>query len=186
MSAHSIEWRGEIRTHAGACALAVAGEHGRPWYRESGASVAAYAAEHGKDARYVADVVAILSPRVSVAQNVKLADEYIRTGSIERGVMGSRRVALQRYESGQGFKGPKVTAFSRALQGDADACVVDAWVLRAFGLQSKPAHLRTATRSIRATAARLGWPVAETQAALWVGVRALCGFTDSYSPLIMP
>ena len=181
-----IEWRGKAIEHGGACALADAGAHGREWYADSGASLERYAGAHGRTLRYVADVVSILSPRVSVSQNVKLADEYITTGGIVRGVMNGRRVALARYESGLGFKGPKVTAFSAALQGDPESIVIDAWILRAFNLTARPADLRTARRIIRGAASRLSWANAETLAAIWVGVRAACGFADAYSPLIMP
>lgn len=177
----------EVRLASGPCALAEAGAHGRPWYRESGASVAAYAREHGLAPGRVADTLAILSPRVSVAQNVKLTHEWLSTGKIDRGVMRARVDALRAYEAGEGFTGPKVRAFSAALQGDASAAVIDAWVYRAFGIP-KPnlaAHAHC-VRRLRATAARLRWPVAETQAAIWVATRAACGFVDAYSPLLMP
>jgi hypothetical protein len=139
----------------------------------------------GFEAAYVADVVAILSPRVSVRQNVKLAREYLETGSIERGVMRQRVEALWRYERDGVVRGPKVSAFARALRGDDGAVVVDTWVLRAYGLSTRASDLRTAERRIRALAGHLGWPPAATQAALWVGTRAACGFTDAVSPLLM-
>ena len=176
-----------VRLASGPCALAKAGAHGRPWYRESGASVDAYAREHGLAPGRVADTLAILSPRVSVAQNVKLAHEWLSTGKIDKGVMRARVDALRAYEAGGGFTGPKVRAFAAALQGDPRGSVIDAWVYRAFSIaKPSPAAHAHCVRRLRATAARLGWPVAETQAAIWVATRAACGFADDYSPILMP
>lgn len=182
----SINWRGKALQRPSLTQLARDGARGRAWYRDSGASIAAYAAEREKPTRYVCDVVAILSPRVSVVQNVKLASEYLETGDIRRGVMRSRRRALQRYECWGEVKGPKVTAFASALAGNGDAVVIDAWVYRLFGVDKPNARTyRETVAKIRRVATLLGWEPAETQAALWVGARALCGFSDAYSPIRM-
>ena len=76
---------------------------------------------------------------------------------------------------GQGLLrlGPKTGPFTRALLGDEDALVIDIWVSRALGVE--PKHLdRKLTRAkaekrLRAAARRLGWPVAQLQAAVWTG-----------------
>ena len=166
-------------------ALAERGAAGRDWYEQSRVSIVEYACEQCVDPGYVCDVIAILSPRVSVARNTSMACEYIETGDIARGVMKSRRMALDYYETWGTFSGPKVNAFARALRGDSDACVVDAWLFRAFGvrLQNIQNYRRVETR-VRRAAKRLDWPVAETQAALWVGTREACGFTK-HQPLTL-
>lgn len=165
--------------------LAERGERGRDWYAESRVSIVHYAESQDLDPGYVCDVLAILSPRVQVARNVALAREYIETGDMRRGVMKARRRALDYYETWGTFGGPKVNAFSRALRdGGGDACVIDAWLFRAFGLTTTVQNYRRAETKVRRAANRLGWAVAETQAALWVGTREACGFTD-HSPLNM-
>lgn len=60
-----ITWRNERIAFDGLCELAHEHAYGRAWYDASGQSVAEYAASIGQPSRYVCDVVAILSPRVS-------------------------------------------------------------------------------------------------------------------------
>ena len=167
----------------------LASEHsyGRAWYRESGESIEAYAASLQTTVKRVSDVVAILSPRVSVSMNVRYARSYLETGKAP-GAMKARLAALARYESSGAFNGPKVNAFSRALQGDGDAVVVDAWMVRLFNMPSKgltEKGYEHAASIVRGVAVELGWQASETQAALWCGARALVGYSDSYSPLLM-
>ena len=178
-------WRGETIAVPSFEALAQSHAYGREWYRESGESVTRYAESRGLAPQYVADVVAILSPRVTVAQNIKLAKLYLETGKAP-GAMKARLTALARYESSGVFNGPKVNAFSAALMGDGGAVVVDAWMYR---LANEPRRTAKSYRDVSSWVASiadaLGWPNAETQAALWCGARSLCGFGDSYSPLMM-
>ena len=53
--------------------LALDGEPGRYWYATSGANLASYADRHGHTTKRVCDVVAILSPRVTVSHGARLA-----------------------------------------------------------------------------------------------------------------
>ena len=182
----SIEWRGAT-FHVDAEALALAGRHGRSWYADAGESIARYALRHDLPFRRVCDVVAILSPRVQVTRNAELAHAYLQ-GLPMRGVMRSRVKALAAYERTGAFNGPKVNAFSKALQGDPNAVVVDAWVVRALGhgdAAKGPGYERIADR-VRSLAKGLGWPPAETQAALWCGTRSLVGYGGDYGDLRMP
>jgi len=176
-------WRGQPVKVPALADLAQSHAYGRAWYVESGESIAEYASARNLDARYVCDVVAILSPRVSVTQNVKLARRYLETGTA-LGAMRQRLHALARYEASGIFTGPKVTAFAAALDGDPDAIVIDAWMYRLFNEPRRTAKAyRDVSALVAGVASELGWRAAETQAALWCGARALCGYTDSYSPL---
>lgn len=182
----SIEWRGAT-FHVDVEALALAGRHGRTWYADAGESIARYALAHGFSFKRVCDVVSILSPRMQVTRNAELAHAYLQ-GLPMRGVMRSRVKALAAYEQTGTFNGPKVNAFSKALQGDPNAVVVDAWVVRALGrgdIPRGPGYARIASR-VRDLAGALGWPPAETQAALWCGTRALVGYGGDYGELRMP
>jgi hypothetical protein len=172
------------RTIPALARLAFEHDYGRAWYTESGESIAEYSESVGKTQRYVSDVLAILSPRVSVRQNVRLTKRYIETGTAP-GAMKARLVALAKYETTGVFTGPKVTAFSAALQGDSEAVVVDAWVYRLLGVKpSRQSYGRSAAVVVEVSQS-LGWQPAETQAALWCGARALCGLNDKYSPINM-
>jgi hypothetical protein len=70
--------------------------------------------------------------------------------------------------------GPKVRAFARALRGDGDAFVLDTHIAKSLGVPHEVcdrAHVRAQADSLyRETAARLGWSVAETQAAVWCSI----------------
>ena len=178
-------WRGTDLGPVALETLARDGATGRGWYADSQQSIERYAARHGDDPARVSDVLAILSPRVTVDYSIRLANAYLRTGSAP-GAMRQRLQALARYETSGIFNGPKVNAFASALQGDPDAVVIDAWMYRAAR------EKRTTAKSYRDTAAkiqrvaiRLGWPPAETQAAIWQGARAFVGFADGYRPMVL-
>lgn len=163
--------------------LAELGVIGRHWYSVSRNSIAAYAKKQGVTVKYTCDVLAIVSPRVSVERSVKIAKDYIERDTYTLGLMGARIRALQRYERYGEIMGPKIEAFSRALQGDETACVIDAWVLRGLGLERTRPNKRKAERSIRSLATYLGWPVAQTQASVWTGARILTGVPRPHAPL---
>ena len=168
--------------------LAIAGQHGREWYMRAANSVETYAFIHDKRIDYVASVVAILSPRVSVEYNVKLAHQYLQTGQAD-GAMGARIDALDQYERTGLFGGPKVNAFKLAILGDPRACVIDSWMYRVAGDGRYPGKLAyiDACDRVRAVASDLDWPIAETQAAIWTGTRELVGFKSSaHGALLMP
>lgn len=177
-----VEYRG-AEYRATPKQLAETGVIGRHWYSVSRNSVAAYADKQGTTLEYVCDVLAIVSPRVSVERSVKIAKDYIERDTYTLGLMGARIRALQRYERYGEVMGPKITAFSKALQGDETACVIDAWVFRGLGLQVTRPNRRKAERSIRSLASHLGWSVAQTQASVWTGTRILTGVPKPHAPL---
>lgn len=185
----AITWRGESIARPSLTTLALEHSYSRAWYRDSGESIEDYAASLGLAPAYVCDVVAILSPRVSVAQNARLAQSYLETGKVP-GAMRQRLNALAKYETSGLFNGPKVNAFSAALRGDETAVVIDAWMVRLLmpdltGKSIRVKAYRQCAALVRGTASMLGWQPAETQAALWSGCRALVGYQDPYGPLLM-
>jgi hypothetical protein len=166
--------------------LARIGEQGKDWYREAISSIKDYSERHGFSLKRVADIISITSPQVSVKYNITLATRYLEKGTTQ-GMMLGRIRALQKYERTGEFYGPKVTAFSKALQGDLNAVVVDTWMFKAFNQEvtdNKKIHRHIVTVT-RATATRLGWAPAEAQAAIWSGIRKQCGFTKA-NKLLMP
>jgi hypothetical protein len=165
--------------------LAREGEYGRTWYEESAESVKIYADAKGYTVKRVADILAITSPRVSVKHNITLATRYLEEGTTQ-GMMLGRIRALQRYDRTGEFSGPKVTAFSRALQGDTSVVVVDTWMLKAFQEEKPtPKVHRHISKTVKMLATKLEWKPTETQAAIWVAIRSRCGFKNA-SKLLMP
>lgn len=160
--------------------LATEGEHGRPWYDLAGKSLRAYADQVGKEPEYVAGILAVLSPRVSVAWNARYADLYLRHGTTHPRILTSVRAALAHFEATGQIRGPKTSAFKAALLGDPEAVVVDIWAARALQIADdgrlEGKRYVEAVDKIRRVARRLRWPPAETQAAIWTGVRARFGF----------
>ena len=71
------------------------------------------------------------------------------------------------------IRGPKTSAFAAALRGDCGALVLDVWMSRALGVPQDRMFTRSnfakADQRMAQTAKRLGWTVAETQAAVWSG-----------------
>jgi hypothetical protein len=161
-------------------------QYGSRNFRGTDMGSEAYSAAHGFDPGRVADVVSILSPRVHVSRNVAMAHDYLTTGRVK--AMRQRITALERYEATGAISGLKVQAFARALRGDPNAVVVDVWMVRAYGLapwSGTPKQFKVAITKVRRTAGALGWSAADTQAAIWVGARARCGYTVEDTALEM-
>jgi hypothetical protein len=181
-----MHWRGIDLGHVTLTTLARNGESGRCWYADSRHEIEGYSASHGFDPGVVSDVLAILSPRVTVDFSIKLAHRYLHTGQAT-GAMQSRQRALDTYRSTGVFNGPKVNAFASALRGDPDAVVVDAWMFRAAREQrTTPRAYREVAWAVRQAAHGLGWPAGECQAAIWQGARSFVGYHEGYAPMVMP
>ena len=178
-----MEWRGIDLGTVALATLARSGESGRRWYIDSRESIEDYSYRPGFNAGIVSDVLAILSPRVTVEYSIRLADSYLKTGEAP-GAMRQRLKALATYRETGKFNGPKVNAFSAALRGDPNAIVVDAWMYRAAREKRTTAKAYRETAAlIQDTANMLGWPAAETQAAIWQGARSFVGYAEGYQPM---
>lgn len=135
-------------------------------------------------------VIAALSPRVTWEHNLKLADELIKTGDIQGGVLGANKYKAQLILAcfdhlldgwcvpHQHLRGPKVLAFYHAILdpfGNSDP-VVDSHMLRAaYGQTTQPTTLtvRVVQDEIRNLAIAEGIPVHVAQAIVWLKVREL-------------
>lgn len=184
--AYDLDWRGNAPRLPGPLTLAREGGDGAAWYRDALATLDSYATAHGFDVATVADVVALTSPRQSVARNVQLAHAYLTTGSTS-GTLPSVRAALAHWEVTRKIRGDKTRAFSAALQGDVDAVVLDVWMFRAFGLGYKTLtskRYREVSARVRGIATRASMTPRDAQAAIWTATRARYGF--SAAPLPRP
>lgn len=185
--AYRTTFRGETIRLPGPLALAREGASGAGWYVDAHASIRDYCARTGHDVARVCDVLALTSPRVTVRRNVALALAYLATGSAP-GIVPSVRAALAHYEATGAIRGPKTSAFSRALAGDPDSVVIDVWMWRALGLQwpsVTPKRYRRAAATVRGIATRAGMSPAGTQAAIWVATRKRYGYL-THAPLVLP
>lgn len=151
---------------------------GASWYVDARREARRLARTYNVGLGAACGVIAALSPRVQWSQNLKLAEEVLATGTVKAGAMRDNLLKAQRIADGEQplrvLGGPKVRAFYRALTGDADAAVIDTWMLTAVawpregvtqGQYNRIEHaLREAARITRL-------PVSELQAIVWTQVR---------------
>lgn len=154
------------------------GQHRRRWYNFAYNMANNYAIARGYPTRVVVSVLAITSPRVSVWQNWRMMRRYMENSSgPERfdGLMGSTIAALKHYEATGEIRGPKTAKFRDAIMLDPDALVLDVWMARAFKVThaevTHKKHAEWIFSMMRNLALDFGWTIAETQAAVWDGIR---------------
>jgi hypothetical protein len=175
---------------------ALAGAHGKDWYALAELSIRRHCNSLGFDVQTYVDVLAITSPRVNVRKNVQLTNAYMTTRKRIRnaprpgigtatgpsfapylvhrqvaGLMTSIRSGLEHYELTGEIRGPKTSAFARALLGDGDAIVLDVWMARALDVEQATLATRKVREPcedlVRKVARSLGWAPAQVQAAVW-------------------
>jgi hypothetical protein len=161
------------------------GEHAAEWYEKAASEIDVYSARCGYEANDVAAIIAILSPRVQVKRNARLAVQFIETGSVD-GIMRSRVDAITRYFAYGKLTGEthghKVYAFYRNLSGDFDHVTVDVWMSRLYGVEFDTItdeQRREIQEDVETIAERTGYTPAAVQAILWVGYRSQCGHIDA-------
>tara|TARA_R110000868_G_scaffold82418_1_gene232746 strand:- start:211 stop:732 length:522 start_codon:yes stop_codon:yes gene_type:complete len=135
----------------------------------------------GVTPKKLAEVVALTSPRVPVARNMRMAVSYLRReelrGLDSRGLASELRclpgvaAALLHWEESGEIRGRKTAPFARAILGDGSALVLDTHMAKVLKVpQSKlfnvANHAKIAKRFDKVSR-ELGWSVAEVQAAVW-------------------
>lgn len=164
------------------------------WYEISSKDVSEYANQLEMSADFVADIVAILSPRVVVSRNAILAHQFITTDDTT-GIMGNRIHAIDYYRrTGKVSKsGQKVRNFSANLRGNFELVTIDVWMSRAFGVgyesanspaKSDATYARMAGRVTR-LAGRFDISPASMQACIWSGIRQEHGIKDDEAYLTL-
>jgi hypothetical protein len=152
---------------------AVIGQAHRDWYRNARVIMGQLAERTAWPVRYVCDIVAIMSPRLSVSRNLKIAEAYLADDTILSGVLSATQAALRHYRATGIIRGPKTSRFALALAGCDNQCVVDTHIATAFGYRPQDARLVSTQRRIERIMGRVGrvcgWKLSDTQAAVWSG-----------------
>lgn len=118
-----------------------------------------------------AGIIAALSPRLHWSRNVRSALAYA-AGRRDLGLLRRSMTAAERAERGEMPTGPKTNAFARAIAGDLDAVVIDAWMYRAAGLTGKRrSDCNTCADAVNRLATQYRIPPAVIQAAVWIKAR---------------
>lgn len=153
--------------------LALLGVSGRYWYHDANKQLRRVAGDLGVTAKRLADILALTSPRVSVKRNIKHAYTYLTTGDHNHDVMRGIKRSVEVYEDTGEIKGPKTSAFARALLLDEDALVLDVWMARALNVDQRIVNNKSISKEVTKRvhkACKLlgdGWTPAQLQAAVW-------------------
>ncbi len=164
------------------------------WYEIASSDILEYARALQIDAGYVADIVAILSPRVQVSRNARLANQFITTDSTE-GIMSGRLGAIEHYrKTGQvSQSGQKVRNFAQNLRGNFEVVTIDVWMSRAFAVSYEGVNSPAKSDAVYAKmagkvsrlACRFGLSPASMQACIWSGIRQEYGIVDDEAYLTL-
>lgn len=164
-----------------------AGKKNQYWYEESYTSAARWCAKNNFDIPNFISAVAILSPRVQVIRNVRLAKQWIAERDATS-MMAQRIRALLRYDYDGTVSGTKVNDFRNSLLLVPDTVTIDIHMSRLFGYQKGElmrtskywSNLRDLHKSIvRMHADQHNMTSYGMQACLWCGYLKLdCGYTD--------
>ena len=149
-------------------------EQASAWYFGAEAVAREVAANMTLDLDRAACIVSAFSPRERLASNVRKALAY----SVGLPVAGlSNNVAMADASLVHGFdalKGLKTNAFARAIAGDTDAVVIDAWMCRAADLGTdspNKTQYNFLADAVRDAAQLFGISPRTAQALIWIIVR---------------
>jgi hypothetical protein len=149
-------------------------EQASAWYFGAEAVAREVAANMTLDLDRAACIVSAFSPRERWASNVRKALAY----SVGLPVAGlSNNVAMADASLVHGFdalKGLKTNAFARAIAGDTDAVVIDAWMCRAADLGTdspNKTQYNFLADAVRDAAQLFGISPRTAQALIWIIVR---------------
>ena len=169
-----------MTNHCHLIRYAIAGQSGRRWYVDSRRSIRRWCKQNNQPFGRVCDLFALFSPRVSVAACTRQTKHYLLADEYAHDVKSSVIAAVEHYESSGEIRGPKTSAFSRALRGSTRSIVIDVWMCRALGIDhvhygDRITLRRTCDRVILRVSRKIGWTPTETQAAIWTGYLVLRG-----------
>lgn len=145
------------------------------WYTRASWEVDDLAERYNVSRIVAAGVVAVISPRITWKQNIKLANVLL-ANAYERGLFKANLRKAMRIMDGEApshvLKGSKVNAFYRSILGFDDP-VIDAWMLRAVGWRKKctPKLYTKIATAISELAASLQIKGQQFQAIVWCTMR---------------
>jgi hypothetical protein len=162
-------------------------EAGLRWYDQSlrDARDLSRMLPHGVGLSAAAGVLAALSPQTQWSQNWQYAQKFALAASLGQkyqpasGGFPKNRDKAWRIANGESpdrvLGGPKVRAFWRAIKGDQDACVLDVWMFRAFGLPDQPSQKMydAVAEAVCVAAYDLHIRASQLQAIIWLHVRGV-------------
>lgn len=151
---------------------------GREWYPRARATAEWFASIFGCSTETAAGVIAALSQREQWGRNLACAVLAL-SGAASLPCMrhpASKALAIRNGASPLDvLRGPKIRAFYQAILGDASACVLDSWMLKAAGFpaghKATTRQYVTLTAALREAASVRGESPAAFQAIVWCQIR---------------
>lgn len=145
------------------------------WYSEAQEVAEDVAENLSVDLERGASVVSSFSPRERWSTNVSKALAF----SMGKPVVGlSNNLNMARNSVRLGFaalNGQKTNAFARAIAGDANAVVIDTWMIKAAGMDSSKGVNKTQynqlSNDLTRVAKEIGVSPRTAQAAIWIIIR---------------
>jgi hypothetical protein len=150
-------------------------EQAAVWYHEA-QEVAEDVAENLSASLEVgASIVAAFSPRERWASNVAKSLAF-SMGKPVAGLQNNIRMAQNAMTLGfDALNGQKTNAFARAIAGDANAIVIDVWMIRAAGMDASKGVNKTQynelSEAVNTVAKEFGITPRTAQALIWIIVR---------------
>lgn len=162
--------------------LMTLGIHAAPWYERANESIRLWASDRGLPTGLVCDVLALVSPRKTVADSVRIGKHWLLTGKLID-VFGAVRKQFAHWQDTGYINGSKCRAFASALMCDRQALVVDTWIMKALNAPINSTGtqwvLNGALRRFSKLSEVSGLPIAHCQAAVWAGVQGgNCAFLE--------
>jgi hypothetical protein len=161
--------------------LAKAGADGRNWYVDAERDIAELCQRRGWNRERFTGILAVTSPRVSVARNLRITLQFMQTGELLSNVMVTIRSGVTHYLNTGEIRGPKTGPFYAALLGDTSAVVLDVWMAKALDVEQSHFSNRQIRYAcglrVRQVARSLRWSPRDTQAAIWTGIVRQSGNT---------
>jgi hypothetical protein len=150
-------------------------EQASVWYLEAQEVAEDVAENLGVSLEVGASIVAAFSPRERWSSNVQKALAF-SMGKPVAGLQNNYRMAERSLELGfDALNGQKTNAFARAIAGDADAVVIDVWMIRAAGMDASKGVNKTQynelSDAVRLVANEMGITPRTAQALIWIIVR---------------
>lgn len=160
----------------------------RCWYDDARAQLEAICGLENWDADRFTGLLAVLSPRVSVRRNIRLALQYQFDGIHLTNVVRSVRRSVEILEARGEIRGRKTSEFYAALRGNGRAIVLDTHMANLFGVPQKTFALKTGyaywAGIVNGIAAELELLPSECQACLWFGHKRKIGDKPGRFPIM--
>ena len=147
-------------------------EQAATWYHEAQEVAEDVAENLGASLEVGASIVAAFSPRERWSSNIAKALAF-SMGKPVAGLQNNYRMAQSAIENGfDALRGQKTNAFARAIAGDANAIVIDVWMIRAAGLDASKGVNKTQynelSEAVRVVANEMGITPRTCQALIWI------------------